>query len=245
MRPAAEAIAFPDPPYASGDRPVRLVDADPDLFEGVDGTFARHGVQTLTVPVVRLPAGRWHVESHPLNERLGLLVLDGLLARSVEVAGQRRAELVGPGDVLRPWDDGEQELARLRADVEWVVLQPARLAELDATFARDACRFPQVLGELMRRTVRRSQRMALQLAIGDLRRVDDRLLALFAHLGDRWGRVTPDGIHVPVRLTHELIGQLVGAQRPTVTTALGELRRDGRLVKRPDRTWLLPAAAPS
>jgi CRP-like cAMP-binding protein len=244
MRPAAEAIAFRDPRVAAGDRPVRLVDADPDLFEGLDGTLARRGVQALTVRIVRVPAGRWHVESDPLDDRLGMLVLDGLLARSVAVAGQRRAELVGPGDVLRPWDDGEQELARLRADVEWVVLQPARLAELDAAFARDASRFPQVLGELMRRTVRRSQRMALQLAIGDVRRVDERLLALFAHLGDRWGRVTPDGIHVPVRLTHELIGLLAGAQRPTVTTALGELRRDGRLVKRPDRTWLLPAAAP-
>jgi CRP/FNR family cyclic AMP-dependent transcriptional regulator len=96
----------------------------------------------------------------------------------------------------------------------------------------------------MQRTIRRSQRMALQLAIGDVRRVDERLLALFAHLGDRWGRVTPHGIHVPMRLTHELIGHLIGAQRPTVTTALGELRRDGRLVKRPDRTWLLPAGKP-
>jgi CRP-like cAMP-binding protein len=86
--------------------------------------------------------------------------------------------------------------------------------------------------------------MAVQMAIGDTRRVDERLLALFAHLGDRWGRVTPDGIHVPVRLTHELIALLIGAQRPTVTTGLGELRRQGRLVKRPDRTWLLPRGTP-
>ena len=177
-----------------------------------------------------------------MDERLGLLVLEGLIARSVEVAGQRRAELVGPGDVIRPWDTGDEELARLRAEVGWNVLEPARLAELDGAFARTACRAPQVLAELLQRTIRRSQRMALQMAIGDVRRIDERLLALFAHLGDRWGRVTPDGIHVPVRLTHELIGQLVGAQRPTVTTALGELRREGRLVKRPDRTWLLPAS---
>jgi CRP/FNR family transcriptional regulator, cyclic AMP receptor protein len=237
-------MAFFEAAYAASERPVRLVDADPDLFDGIDDAFARRGVHELTVSVVRLPAGRWHIASDAFDDRVGLLVLSGLLSRSVEVAGQRRAELIGPGDVLRPWDTGEAELARLRAEVEWNVLEPARLAELDASFARGACRFPQVLTELLQRTIRRSQRMALQLAISDVRRVDERLLALFAHLGDRWGRVTPDGIHVPVRLTHELIGHLVGAQRPTVTTALGELRRDGRLVKRPDRTWLLPAGKP-
>jgi CRP-like cAMP-binding protein len=234
-------MAFFDAAYAASERPVRLIDADPDLFDGLDDEFALRGANELTVSVVRLPAGRWHVASDPFDDRLGMLVLSGLLARTVEVAGQRRAELIGPGDVLRPWDTGEAELARLQAEVEWNVLEPARLAELDEAFARSACRFPQVLAELMQRTVRRSQRMALQLAIGDVRRVDERLLALFAHLGDRWGRVTPEGIHLPMRLTHELIGHLVGAQRPTVTTALGELRRDGRLVKRPDRTWLLPA----
>jgi CRP/FNR family transcriptional regulator, cyclic AMP receptor protein len=74
-----------------------------------------------------------------------------------------------------------------------------------------------------------------------LRRVDERLLALFGHVGDRWGRVTTEGIHVPVRLTHALIAQLIGAQRPMVTTSLGELSRDGRLIRRPDRAWLLPA----
>jgi CRP/FNR family transcriptional regulator, cyclic AMP receptor protein len=233
-------MAFFEAAYAASERPVRLLDADPELFEGLDPAEGRLGVHDLTVAVARLPAGPWLVDSDPFDERIGLLVLDGLIARSIEVAGQRRAELVGPGDVIRPWDTTDAELARLRAEVEWNVLEPVRLAELDAAFARSACRAPQVLAALLQRTIRRSQRIALQLAIGDVRRVDERLLALFAHLGDRWGRVTPDGIHVPVRLTHELIGQLVGAQRPTVTTALGELRREGRLVKRPDRTWLLP-----
>jgi CRP/FNR family transcriptional regulator, cyclic AMP receptor protein len=227
--------------YGTSERPVRLIEADPDLFEGLNGGTPR-SVAELTVAVVRVPAGPWPEAADPVGDRLGLLVLDGLIARSVEVAGQRRAELVGPGDVIRPWDPGEAELAGLRAEVAWTVLEPARLAELDDEFARTVGRAPELLSELLGRTIRRSQRMALQLAIGDVRRVDERLLALFALLADRWGRVTPAGIHVPIRLTHELIGWLIGAQRPTVTTALGDLRRDGRLVKRTDRTWLLPAS---
>ena len=237
-------MPFFEAAYAASERPVRLIDVDPELFEGLNGATPRSGVHDLTVDVVRVPAGAWRVEGDRSDERLGMLVLDGLIARTVEAAGQRRAELVGPGDLIRPWDTGDDELARLRVDVGWTVLEPARLAALDEAFARAVCGAPDVVSELLVRAIRRSQRMAVQMAIGDTRRVDERLLALFAHLGDRWGRVTPDGIHVPVRLTHELIALLIGAQRPTVTTGLGELRRQGRLVKRPDRTWLLPRGTP-
>lgn len=236
-------MPFFDSAYAASERPVRLIDADPDLFEGLNGSTPHRAVQQLTVTATHLPPGAWRPARADGAGKIGLLVLDGLLARSLSVAGQRRAELIGAGDVIRPWDAGD-ELASVRFEVAWDVLQPARVADLDGAFLRAGCRLPQVLAALMVRSVRRSQRLAMQLAIADIRRVDGRLLALFAHLGDRWGRVTPDGIHVPLRLTHDLIAQLIGAQRPTVTTGLSELQRDGRLLRRADRTWLLPHADP-
>jgi hypothetical protein len=58
--------------------------------------------------------------------------------------------------------------------------------------------------------------------------------------------VTLDGVVVPVRLTHEMIGRLVGAHRPSVTTALTELGRTNRIRRLP-HGWLLlgdPPAAP-
>jgi hypothetical protein len=58
--------------------------------------------------------------------------------------------------------------------------------------------------------------------------------------------VTLDGVVVPVRLTHEMIGRLVGAHRPSVTTALTQLTRTGRIRRLP-HGWLLlgdPPAAP-
>jgi hypothetical protein len=36
-----------------------------------------------------------------------------------------------------------------------------------------------------------------------------------------------------------VLGQLVGARRPTVSTALAQLARDGRVRRRQDGTWLL------
>ncbi len=77
----------------------------------------------------------------------------------------------------------------------------------------------------------RAHSLAITLAVSNLRRVDIRLLVLLWHLADRWGRVTPDGVVVPLKLTHETFARLVGAQRPSVTTALRQLEQEG-LVRR-------------
>src|SRR3712207_8717441 len=51
----------------------------------------------------------------------------------------------------------------------------------------------------------------------------------------RFGRIVPDGVVIPLQLSHQMIGQLVGAQRPTVTLALGKLAAAGDVVRRGDR----------
>jgi hypothetical protein len=58
------------------------------------------------------------------------------------------------------------------------------------------------------------------------------------HLAERWGRVGPEGVRVPLRLTHEALGRLVGARRPSVTTALSGLSKRGCLERTP-AGWLL------
>jgi CRP-like cAMP-binding protein len=83
------------------------------------------------------------------------------------------------------------------------------------------------------------------MALSHLNRVDVRLLAFFWHLADRWGRVGPEGVIVPLRLTHRTLAQLVGAQRPSVTTALGALAGEGRVTRRDDGTWLLHGEPPA
>jgi CRP/FNR family cyclic AMP-dependent transcriptional regulator len=40
-------------------------------------------------------------------------------------------------------------------------------------------------------------------------------------------------------LSHRLLGELVGARRPTVSTAIAALAADGKLRRRSDATWLL------
>ena len=49
---------------------------------------------------------------------------------------------------------------------------------------------------------------------------------------------------IPLALTHRILGQLVGARRPTVSTALSELAERDELVRRPDGSWLLRGDPP-
>src|SRR5262249_24589688 len=78
-----------------------------------------------------------------------------------------------------------------------------------------------------------------------LPRVQDRLMGLMWLLAEFWGRVTPAGIRLPVSLSHEVLGGLVGARRPTVTLALSELAEGGSLIRHEDG-WLIlePPATP-
>jgi hypothetical protein len=83
-----------------------------------------------------------------------------------------------------------------------------------------------------RRHVRRVRSLAFQRAIAQLPRVDDRMLVLLWALAERWGRVSPDGVRVPVGLPHRMLATLVGARRPSVTTALTGWRARARRAHR-------------
>jgi hypothetical protein len=48
---------------------------------------------------------------------------------------------------------------------------------------------------------------------------------------------------VPLNLTHESLGRLIGGRRPTVSLALKELASGGTLTRRPAGSWLVQADA--
>jgi len=127
--------------------------------------------------------------------------------------------------------------------VEWLILEPSRVAVLDERFVRQLARFPQVAGRLFARSVLRSRSLAVNMAIVHQARVDVRLHLLFWQLAGRWGRVRADGIVVPLRLTHTVLADLVAARRPTVTSALSDLSRRG-LVRAVSEGWLLSGPPP-
>jgi CRP/FNR family cyclic AMP-dependent transcriptional regulator len=218
---------------------IALLDADPDLGFRLNGD-RKAAAAHVTVKVDRLWPGPWR-RSHDLdaaNGDMGLLLLEGIMVRRLCVHDTVSAELLGPGDLIRPaWSSQTDSLLHARA--RWSVLSAARVALLDARVAAELATWPEIVSALLDRLSERAERIAVTRAIGQLTGVDRRLLALFWHLAERWGRVQRTGVLVPLCLTHRLLGQLVGAHRPTVTTALRLLAERRVLVRTRDGSWLL------
>jgi CRP/FNR family transcriptional regulator, cyclic AMP receptor protein len=214
------------PATTEGSR-IRVLEADPDLGMALTRAETAAATQQLVAPSLSLDwssHGYGWGPSDP-SGHFGLLIVDGLLLREVRLLGTSSAELLGHGDILRPWDiDGELDLP-VPAEVCWTALEPVTVAVLDADFLRRAASWPDVVSALAGRAVIRAKSMALNDAITNLKRVDVRLLVVFWHLANRWGRVGTDTIALPLPLTHDTLAKLVGAARPSVTTALSALSR--------------------
>ncbi len=224
---------------------ISIVDADPDLAELLDPEQVERARREALTRVQRLSPGDWDAMGalEPDAHHRGFLVVDGLLSREVDVLGRRCVELIGPGDVMRPWA-WDEEGSHVRAEVGWSVLEPTRLASLDHRLVLRINPWPQLGVELFNRGSRRAHHLAVALAIAHHQRVADRLCLTLWHLAERWGRVTPDGIVVPLPLGHQRLADIVGAHRASVTTAMGELARAGTVSRRDDGNWVLHGKPP-
>ena len=224
---------------------VRLLDADPSLGDGLDEDELAAARRYAVADVVGLPRGTHHPQDVFSGEGLlGLLVLDGLLIRRVAVGDRQCGELVGPGAVLRPWDDFGQT-APMPFEVSWRVVEELRLAPLDRRFLVTIVHWPALIENFTARAAERAHTLAFNVAIHCLRHVHLRLLTLLWHLADRFGSVTPEGTRVPLPLSHADLAELVGAQRPSVSVALGRLAEDGLVRRAADNSWLLSHRPPS
>jgi CRP/FNR family transcriptional regulator, cyclic AMP receptor protein len=217
------------PPAQSGEW-VQVLQADPELANAVPQSTRDDAAIYTFAHALWLEPGEWRPELDGDGVgHLGLLVLNGFLVRHVRVIDRPPAELLGPGDLLHPWEPDHTE--PFAAGARWDVLEPARLAVLDRRFAAVIGRWPDLVAALFGRAIARSRSLLLNLAIGQLVGVDIRLLVLFWHIAERWGDHDETGAHdgsvVPVHLTHQLLASLISAQRPTVTSAPANLTERG------------------
>jgi len=221
---------------------VQLLDIDPDLLRAIpddERPVARRFIVSDAHAVAR---GPWIPDLACRDGKGGfaLMIVSGLILREVLLEDRRAAQVFGPGDVVRPAESGDSSLLE---DVEWTVMDSAVVAVLDDAFIAAARRWPQLHAVIADRLFAQVDRAAVQLAIAQLPRIEQRVLAVLWHLADRFGHVTPDGIVVPLVLTHETIGRLVGARRPTVSLGLTALHESGSIHRRSDGRWLLDAAS--
>jgi len=192
----------------------------------------------VSVPIATAPRGEFTLLRE--GESFAALVLDGMLFQRLRVANRVALRLLGPGDILAV---GGTLRSPLLTQVECRAAMPTQLALLGDEVLSAAGRWPRLMAGLHARIAEQSERLAIQLVICQLGRVEDRLLALLWLLAESWGRVTPVGTAVPVSLTHDALGELIGARRPTVTLALNELSERGAIVRQ-DSGWLLLESPP-
>ena len=224
---------------------VDVLGEDRDLARTVDEQRRARARRESRAAVLELPSGMWDARQFADAARggFGLLVLAGLLIRRVGRDGRFGAELLCSGDILRPWEhDGEQTTVPF--ETTWRLLVPTRLAVLDMAWAGRMGRFPEIGAALVGRALDRSRRLAVNMAIAQHPRLEMRLEVLFWHLAERLGHVHTDGVHLTLPVTHETLGNLVAARRPSVSAALGALAERG-VVRRHGDGWILLGDPPA
>jgi CRP-like cAMP-binding protein len=195
----------------------------------------------LPARVLQLAPGKLDLDPIEANAgSYGLMVLDGLLLIELEAGRAHIGWLIGPQDLVRP--SGMRELA-LTSTSRWRALTAVRLALLDREFGLRAGGVPLVTRVLVNRAMRTANWLLAKGLIVSSPSVEERILLLFSLLGERWGKVTTEGIRLQLPLTHANLASLCGARRPSVTLALHALERDGLLSCGEKGTWLLPPAA--
>lgn len=222
---------------------VSLLDLEPELGRGIsheDWQAARHAVRS---HVVHLKRGRWGVL--PGADKPGVMAIvvsDGLISREIALGEHVVFELLGPGDVLLP-AAAEPDSGALAGNPVLSILSASKLIVLSEPFVVAAARWPVLLINLNRRLEASRRRLASQSLATHLPRAEDRVLLTLWMLAASCGRVTPDGITVPLSLSHELLARMTAARRPTVTLALRSLEDAECITRGVDGLFTLTPAA--
>jgi hypothetical protein len=221
---------------------VSVARLDLDLVEAV-GASGRAKLERLAwAHSVKFERGAIDLPTDPARMAgwFGLLVLDGVLVRHVEVGAAGWIELLGGGDVVRSWTRDREQGASFPTSGRYEVVEAARLALLDDEFARRVAPFPELAAALIGRAVERSRWLVQLHASAQPASIDERVWMVLWQVADRWGRVTPRGVELRLaHLTHEVLAVLLGARRPTVTTAVRRLAAAGLLTNDPRGRWVL------
>lgn len=221
---------------------VPLLQIDPDLGENMAPEARQQATELVRARVFRVPKGPWQPPAID-HGALGLILIDGLMVRTLHLGTASSSEVVGPTDIIRPW---ETDLIPrvLPTLTDWRVLEEARVALLDGRVNALIGRWPELSSAIGGRLLRRTRSLAVLMAAQHFVRVEDRLLATLWHLASIWGKVTPQGTLVPFRLTHEMLASIIGAHRPTTTISVRSLTRQGRLMRDESRRYVLLGEPP-
>src|SRR5436305_6117798 len=118
------------------------------------------------------------------------------------------------------------------------------MAVLDERITALIGRRPELTVNFSGRIIRRARRATYLMVVSHLPRIEDRVLATLWHIASTCGKVTPEGVSIPFRITHEVLGEIVGAHRPSVTVAIQTLETRGKLKRANGTGFILIGESP-
>jgi len=142
---------------------------------------------------------------------------DGTRSRTIALLQEGDA-LVMPAE---DWQGAPGARAVAATDSEVLMVAGA----LDEVIALDPAAGAWLVGALAQAVADRE----LSTAIALEPRLERRLILKLRQLAERWGRVTPDGVRLDLRVTHQELADMVGAARESVTVAFGRLQEQGEI----------------
>src|SRR5690349_7821547 len=139
-----------------------LLELDGELGQLLAPERREAAERELRVRVTSFPVGEWHggrlADADPTH--LGLLVVEGVLAREVVLEDTVSVELLGPGDIIRPWNfSAGPELLMLT--VRWNALSAVQLGLIDRRTAVTLGRYPEISAVVVDRLADRAKRLAV------------------------------------------------------------------------------------
>ena len=176
------------------------------------------------LPQQRLRAGTDFDRDGLANVSL-IVILSGLVVVRTTLPGSTRRMITchaGAGSLVLPPEDDEVLVAL--TDATLVTISPAAREEMLAS-QKTARLLVDGLAETLR------QKHSAIASLSQLHHVD-RVREKLIELAREHGRVGREGIRLDFPLTHDLLGEMVGSARETVTRALDELQREGFVVRR-------------
>ena len=145
-----------------------------------------------------------------------------------EAGRTRTIALLQEGDAMAltagGWPGAPGARVRAATDAELLVLTEA----LDDVLCRDAALAAWIIRALAFAVADRE----LSAAIALEPRLERRLVLKLRQLAERWGKVTPEGVRLDLRVTHQELGDMIGAARESITVALGRLQEQGEIIVR-------------
>lgn len=211
---------------------ISLLETDPGLGRYA-GSAGRERLEQIRVECVELRPGRLDL-GHPAfaDVGLGLVIVSGLLARRLAIAGGVGMNLYSTSDLIQP----QVEVEHQRSSAEWLVLAPSQMVVLGEEFRQAVSAVPGFGMALLERAQTSEARAAAQLAILNSPRLEAKLCSLIWFLAEHWGDVDGDNASIRLDLTHQNLAMLVGAHRPSVSVALARLDSQGAL-RRAGSRW--------